>query len=395
MSCLEPCDANATCIAQDGSGMNNRCVCAEGFVAGGVNGPTGLTGVVCTPGDRCSDALSVTFEKNGFESAADCITRDVCLSRNSAQRMYNAALARGAADSTDTPIGTLWANMTCAAAAASMTNPFVNFMNAVGSGDGVVGRDLCLYLVDAGLLYDVLFSRHASGDVGAPFAYTRTPFGTYLNNTFTDANADPDVLAQIACGAAGATGCVSSGPLGCTGVTGFVAGADGRLSLPDPCEPSPCGVGAVCRRDGLTGHHCECDPVTFVKENYETKFDCIRPGVCLTRGNEASLYNASQESQPEGGNGCTASPAGTLWAFTACSDPSAVFVPFNEAGKTIDGPFICPPVRVLGMRACLQLSDAPTLEYDLEFVDWTARAVGGGMVYRRWRGVGDGVDCTP
>ncbi|MBW2377574.1 MAG: hypothetical protein JRF55_16605 [Deltaproteobacteria bacterium] len=191
--------------------------------------------------------------------------------------IYNSA-SELAANAEVSPEGTLWALSTCAAVATPDDFKTITalFSGGVGGGTGtgiggkIVDADLCLWLTNEDLFYDVVFSEWGTVSASS-FAYERT------------------VVDTDACGVTGAT-CDTT----CACPEGWVnEGGDGICVLPDPCASNSCGAGALCRKTGATSHRCECDTVEFSKPPGQTAVvDCVSPGVCLARGDTQALYNS-------------------------------------------------------------------------------------------------------
>ena len=345
---------------------------------GGMGGSGGSGGA--TP---CASSGAVTFAYAGFGAEPDCIVPGVCITRGRVKGIYNSA-SELAANSAVSPEGTLWARSTCAAASKPLDFRALGALfpsgGGVGSGFGdmVVGEDLCLWLTNENLYYDVVFSEWGEV-VASSFAYERTAV-------------DPDE-----CGVAAATcGATCACPLGWQNEDG-----DGICVLPDPCDSNPCGAGATCRKTGATSHRCECDAVEFTKPPGQTGVtDCVSAGVCLARGDERGLYNSLEEGESAPSGVCdlevgmrSSVPSFTEWVRKPC----AAAVP-EDFVKFYDDAFACKgvPRRVVGFRSCLHTTDDDAL-WDIQFTDWCPSAVttdpSGCFSYVRWHAVGDGEAC--
>jgi hypothetical protein len=358
VTCEPACGSNQHCVA---GGAVATCECDEGHVPDLVNGG-------CELADPCTDTTAVTFAKPSLTSLADCVVPDVCLTRGINGPLFNAAVEAGASEDMDSPLGTLWFPDTCANAVGQTFDIFQNLANGVG-------QPLCMFLPEQQLWYDITITQW-SVDMGGGFAYVRTAY-------------QPD-----GCGVSldlGAPNHATCGGGGCTCPTGWTVDAtSGKCSMPDPCATSGCDASATCQRTDLEAYRCECDRIDFVKEDYARNEDCIRPDVCLARGDYAPLYNAAQEDPPAGGSRDQTVPAGTLWALLPCA--SSQNSDFDTFIGAVDG---FPPYYV-GKVACLKLlaNGAYAEEtWDIQFTSWTSGAKGGGFAYRRWKGVGDGQAC--
>jgi hypothetical protein len=301
--------------------------------------------------------------------------------------IYNSA-SELAANNAVSPEGTLWALSTCAV--ATVPDDFETITALFSGGTGacfgtciggkIVDADLCLWLTNEDLFYDVVFSEW--GKVAASsFAYARTAV-----------DADECGVAGVTCGAT------------CNCPAGWVnEGGDGICVLPDPCEPNPCGDGATCRKTGAASHRCECDTVEFSKPPGQTgEVDCVSTGVCLARGDDRALYNSLEESQAAAEAVCNLDigvrpvfPTFTEWVRAPCASTAPEdFVIF------LDQAFACMgvPRRIVGFHSCLHTMDDDEL-WDIQFTDWCPSGrdppdqPSGCFSYVRWHAVEDGVAC--
>lgn len=361
--------------------------------AAGTGGGAGTGGAAGTGGTggttSCDSSGTTAFSFAGVGSEPDCVVPGVCFARNRAKGIYNAATEL-APDNAVSPEGTLWAPSTCANA-----NPpddfttFVALLQSFGGGlgganDRLLGESLCLWLTNENLFYDVVFSAWGAVE-SSDFAYTRTAAG-------------PDE-----CGVAGAT---CGATCGCP--EGFVnRDGDGICVVPDPCDASPCGAGALCRRTGARSHRCECDTVEFTRPPGQPDVvDCINSDVCLARlgldGTEeeiGAIYNSLQEdaSAPRGvcgqpNDSRPAIPTFTEWSRLPCasSGPSSFHKFFDNAyacgGKV--------PNRIVGLESCLRTTTDNVL-WSIQFTDWCVTNLEGVgcFSYVRWQEVDDGEAC--
>ncbi len=348
--------------------------------AGGIAGSGGVGGAGGTR--PCTSSGAIEFAYAGFGAEPDCIVPGVCITRGRVKGIYNAA-SELAASNAASPEGTLWARSTCAAASApgdfmTLGTLFSGGGTGGGFGDNIVDEDLCLWLTNEDLFYDLVFSDW--GDVDASsFAYTRTA-----------ASADECGVATASCGAT--CGC----PSGWENESG-----DGICILPDPCASNPCGAGATCRKTGATSHRCECNAVEFTKPPGQTGVvDCVSPGVCLARGDERGLYNSEEEAQSAGSGVCDVAnglrpviPTFTEWVRMPCASAAP-----EDFVRFYDDAFACTgvPRRVVGFHSCLHTTDDEML-WDIQFTDWCPSALttdpSGCFSYVRWHAVEDGEAC--
>jgi hypothetical protein len=350
---------------------------AGGLGGSGGNGGSGGTG-------SCSSSGTVAFEFAGFGAEPDCIVPGVCITRGRVKGIYNSAYEL-ASNSAVSPEGTLWALSTCDASAAPGDFETITALFSGGGGSGVcqqncvggdiVGANLCLWLTNEDLFYDVVFSEWGSVEASS-FAYQRTAV-----------NADECGVAAATCGA------TCDCPPGWANEDG-----DGSCVLPDPCDASPCGTGATCRRTGATSHRCECDAVEFTKPPGETgTVDCVSVGVCLARGDKGPLYNSVSENEAGGGlcrlnpDARPAFPTDTEWAREPCASASNFTIFLSDA-------FACPetPRRLIGSHSCLHTTDDDVF-WDIELTDWCPNDLetqpSGCFSYVRWHAVEDGEAC--
>jgi hypothetical protein len=309
----------------------------------------------------------------------------VCIKRGRVKGIYNSA-SELVANSAVSPEGTLWALSTCAAATTPDDFETITALFSGGSGSAIcnynclggniVDADMCLWLTNEDLFYDVVFSEWGSGSVAATsFAYERTAV-------------DADE-----CGVAGAT-CGAT----CDCPEGWVnKGGDGVCVFPDPCDSNPCGVGATCRKTGATYHRCECDTLEFSKPPEQTGVvDKVSAGVWLARGDGRALYNSVVENEAAAFRVCDIDiemrpgfPTDTEWARKPCASatPSDFVIFLSEA-------FACPevPRRIVGFHSCLHTTDDDEL-WDIQFTDWCPSGSGGCFSYVRWHAVDDGEAC--
>ncbi len=359
-TCTPGCDPNATCVADGAGGVS--CVCNDGWAG---------DGFTCSPLDPCVDARAVRFAKPDFASAADCVVPDVCIARAEARPLFNAAVEFGHDDAVS-PVGTQWAFADCATALPGDFGPF----GSLGAPPGLVGQDVCLFLPQHNLFYDVRFTSWTSAGAGGGFSYTRIP-------TVADGCGHGDAVCSFA-----------GGVLGCTCPGGWVADpASGRCRLPDPCAPgnNGCHATASCRRTGLADYRCECSPVAFSKPRWGKEWDCIRLDVCIARDEARPIYNGVLETGNAGG--CASdSPLGTEWALLPCAAATPA-----DFGTFISGQFAaCAPPFVVGKHGCLHLLADPPFgdeTWDIQFTNWGAVGNGGAFSYIRWHDVPDGAPC--
>lgn len=390
------------CSTEDGTGGSGGTAGSGGSGGtggtagtGGAGGSGGTGGVGGTGGAAgaggCSSSGTVPFTFPGPGAAPDCVVPGVCLARNHAKGLYNAATEL-APDNSVSPEGTLWALSTCAT--ATVPDDFMTLValfQSIGGGFGEVdgtlpGADLCLWLTNENLSYDVVFSHWGAGGVpDTSFAYSRT------------------AVEADECGVAGAT---CGATCGCP--EGFVnRDGDGICVVPDPCDPSPCGTGALCRRTSARSHRCECDTVEFTRPPGQPDVvDCVNPGVCLARPGAGvpdeevgALFNSVEESDsaPRGVCGRPNDVRPLIPTFTEWSRQPCTSAPPTSFVKFFDDEYACGgkvPNRIVGLHSCLHTTNDDVF-WNLQFTDWCVTNLEdvGCFSYVRWHDVEDGVAC--
>jgi hypothetical protein len=143
----------------------------------------------CHPSARCQNTAgsfgcvceSVTFSKPDWmpwedPAAQDCITPNVCITRDFQQPLFNAVLESSHSGSCSgiAPRATEWARMPCAQAEAWDFGPFIGETFAQCSPPSMVGVPGCLHLTIDDLYYDITFSQWTQMGNGGGFTYTRS-----------------------------------------------------------------------------------------------------------------------------------------------------------------------------------------------------------------------------
>lgn len=163
--------------------------------AGGRGGAGGASNGLCPPGyidvvgdgsncrcdcraecaiDDCGCSAPVRFAITSDGEELDCITPDVCLSRQAKGPLIN-AVVETEYDKYTSPLGAEWTRTSCALAGHDQFAPMGEaFWYAIGSQ--VLYREVCLRLVDSGLRYDMDFLVWEEGPQGGAVEYVRTPY---------------------------------------------------------------------------------------------------------------------------------------------------------------------------------------------------------------------------
>jgi predicted outer membrane repeat protein len=159
----------------------------------------------------------------------------------------------------------------------------------------------------------------------------------------------------------------------------------------DPCDPNPCGLGATCRAIGIAEHVCECDTVEFSNEGGIC--DSINPSVCIARDYTMGLYNRVDEPGYNRVAECVSpSPTLTEWASLPCAQATDVDFGTWVSSTFMELPY-CTPPQMVGVPACVRLTDGSNQEWDIRMTDWCVAEEGGCFSYVRSHNVDDGQAC--
>jgi len=110
----------------------------------------------------------------------DRISANVWITRKHNQSIFNIAQEDGYSGAAGSPIGTLWANTTTAAADAGSYTNFVGMHG--GSSQSIINDTISLYLPQDSLYFDVVFTSYTGQNNGGGFSYIRTS----VNNSELD-----------------------------------------------------------------------------------------------------------------------------------------------------------------------------------------------------------------
>ena len=114
-----------------------------------------------------ADSADWTLEEN-----QDRITDNVWITRKHNQSLFNIAQEDGYSGNAGSPVGTLWADTTTAAADLASYTSFVSMHG--GSTQSIINNTISLYLPQDGLYFDVVFTSYTGGNNGGGFSYSRT-----------------------------------------------------------------------------------------------------------------------------------------------------------------------------------------------------------------------------
>jgi len=113
------------------------------------------------------DSADWTLEEN-----QDRITDNVWITRKHLQSIFNIAQEEGSSTNNGSPVGTLWADTTTAAADMESYTDF-RTMHNIGP-QTLIGDTVSMYLPQDGLYFDVTFLSYSGGNTGGGFSYSRT-----------------------------------------------------------------------------------------------------------------------------------------------------------------------------------------------------------------------------
>lgn len=129
------------------------------------------------------------------------------------------------------------------------------------------------------------------------------------------------------------------------------------------------------------------DWVTFTKVNYATDVDVIIPGVLeITRGNNKGIYNAAVESSYD--NNDYTSPANTEWNSQETDPTNYGWLDVNNITTRIYDTWVeasdwNPPDNVDNQVEFVMRETTSGRYWQVQFLQWTQNAVGGGFSYKR------------
>ena len=121
-----------------------------------------------------SDYTEVDFTHSNYGSEQDCITPNVCITRDTQNPIYNSVLEPFAQHgcSSQSPLGTEWALGTCNRRNEMTFSTFIDTVDC--EPPSYTGTDMCMHLITDNMYWDVNFDGWTSNANGGGFSYART-----------------------------------------------------------------------------------------------------------------------------------------------------------------------------------------------------------------------------
>ena len=289
-----------------------------------------------------ADSADWTLEEN-----QDRITDNVWITRKHNQSLFNIAQEDGYSGNAGSPVGTLWADTTTAAADLASYTSFVSMHG--GSTQSIINNTISLYLPQDGLYFDVVFTSYTGGNNGGGFSYSRTSVTPTIALSPDSLSADLN------------TGETETQTLTITN--------NGDSDLDWEMEID---WGTL-------------NSVTFTKDNYAdwtlpVNQDRVTDYIWITRADNSAIFNAySEDSDSHPHN-----PEGTEWAIGSFEDINSVeFANFgadvlgHNVGSVLNDSIIPNNLPML-----MHLID-DDIYYEVYFHSWTQSGQGGGFSYTR------------
>jgi len=277
----------------------------------------------------------------------DRITDNVWITRKHNQSLFNIAQEDGYSWPADSPVGTLWADTTTAAAESASYTSFVSMHG--GTPSTIINHTVSLYLPQDDLYYDVTFSSYSGGNSGGGFSYSRTSV------TPTIALSPDSLSADLH------TGETETQTLTITN------NGDSDLDWAMEIDWGPDYSLTFQKNDSADW---------TLPENQDRVTDYI----WITRADNGAIFNAYSED----GDVHPHNPEGTEWAIGSFEDINSV--EFGTFGTDILGHSVGTVLNDSlipnNMPMLMHIID-DDLYYEVYFHSWTQSAQGGGFSYTR------------
>jgi len=316
--------------------------------------------------NRTRNGETTEFAHPRTQGLNDCITENVCITRDCSRPIYNSVLELYAEPGCGSmsPLGTEWAYGNCA---NKDSLSFYTFISNAGCNPlNMIGKNMCLHLMTDNKYINIKFLTWNSGKEDG----NKIGDGGF---SYIKASENPDG-------------------------TGDVCDNCPDIYNPDQNNSDEDMVGDACDNclNVSNSDQNDSDILIFTKHNFGNEEDCITPDVCLTRGIKGPLFNSISQTMNDVLHDCSANPAGTEWAYGNCTDKDSLN--FDNLFNLIS----CRPDNNLVREdMCLHVI-ADDIYIGIKFNSWTegendGMPPGGGFSYTRTAkdNLGDACDNCP
>ncbi|EKD24573.1 MAG: hypothetical protein ACD_80C00199G0001, partial [uncultured bacterium (gcode 4)] len=330
-----------------------------------------------TNSDFTGDNEEVIFTKDNYADYTlpenqDCITDNVCITRQDSQGIYNAVSEENY--NWSSPDDTEWSYGSCSEKKSLTFDTWINTNDS--NPPNMVGRDMCVHLTTDDKYFDIKFTSRTQGSNqwgpgGWWFSYIRKQYNAgdacdCSDNACTPGN---DILDNPIC-----------------------------TPQEDACYPDTDEDGVYDNKDNCISTYNPDQADSDVIETIFTKNDgadwtlpenqdCINDDVCLTRGDNQQIYNSVYQVWWEQWNR-SFNPTNTEWTYGECIDKNSL--PFGNLYDVNGGD----PTNMINKNMCLHTTTDDKY-YNIKFTDWTQGSNGWWFSYRRateGNGIGDACD---